>query len=915
MRRVLHLYICLLATIALSHSTHAQFTIVDSFEIPEGASGLAFDGTYLYCGIYGANGAQVYKINPETGNYTLKFTGEHEDAFGLTYDGKYLWTTDHTGSSSTPAKALQLDWNGNVIQEIELPDHYMSGIAFDDGDFWVARYYEDPGHLYKVSPDGTVLASFDFQDDQPWDIALQDDNLWVADYWGDALYLIDQNGSLIESHDTVGIDPAGVVWDGTHLWYCDNGENYDVDRLYKVALEGDGTPEMHIPVSEHDFGIVPIGESETWEVHIKNMGDAPLDVYDISFGMTTEFYCDMMFPLTLKPNSSIYVPIVYEPISPYPAEIEALVVTNDPVNQTATLFLSGHGVYADPVIQLSQDEHHFGSVRLGSLSQVFVDISNIGGETLYIYPSDFDNPNFYIEESKTQPIVIEPLETYPFGIWFHAQSTDMAYGIISLVTNAPSGVHYIDVTGQGVEMSLPMGDSVWSSQFTGNWDNSFKAIAHIDDLNGDDKSDVIGCSEDNYIRAFNGNANESGNILWEHEIYSGNVYSRKGLAIVSDVNDDGYQDVCVGVTGGARLVRMLSGKTGEELWSYHTDSVGDGGWVYQVDGTRDFNGDGIIDVLACAGDDGKDAGPKRAYLFDGIDGELIWQRPTGGAVFSIIAVDDFTGDGVPDAVCGTTNQWETEGRAVGINGATGAQAWSIDTNGSSVWGLAPLGDVNDDGINDVIVGDFYGDWHILNAVNGSELHNGQLNSLITNFTVIDDVNGDGYYDIVPNHFNSFVRAMSGFDGSTIWSMPVIDSPTVANAIPDLNGNGVDDLVVGTLFSDNYIYFIEGEDGAILYSANFDTPVDAIASMPDVTGDGSWEMVAGGRDGTIECVSGGLQAVACPADVNNDGVVGVTDILMVIDRWGDTDSIADVNNDGVVNVGDVLMIVSDWGACH
>jgi hypothetical protein len=50
-----------------------------------------------------------------------------------------------------------------------------------------------------------------------------------------------------------------------------------------------------------------------------------------------------------------------------------------------------------------------------------------------------------------------------------------------------------------------------------------------------------------------------------------------------------------------------------------------------------------------------------------------------------------------------------------------------------------------------------------------------------------------------------------------------------------------------------------------------------------------------------------------ADVNKDGGVGVTDLLMVIDQWG-TDGLADVNGDGTVNVSDLLAIVDAWGPC-
>ena len=432
-------------------------------------------------------------------------------------------------------------------------------------------------------------------------------------------------------------------------------------------------------------------------------------------------------------------------------------------------------------------------------------------------------------------------------------------------------------------------------------------------MNGDGISDLIACSEDNYIRCFNGNADQTGDVLWAHEIYSGNIYSSKGLDIVADVNGDGFKDVVVAATGGARLIRMLSGKTGSEIWTYHTNVVGNGGWVYQVDGSRDFNGDGIVDVLACAGDDGDDAGPKRAYCFNGIDGELIWQYIVGGPVFGIIAVDDFTGDGIPDAVAGASNQWETDGLAIGINGSSGQLEWSFETKGSSVWALAQIGDVNLDGINDVMIGDFYGEYFALNATNGSEEHSGGGLGILTGFKRIEDVNGDGHPDVIPEHFNNYVRVISGQDCSTIWTTPVIDSPNVAAQINDINDDGVVDIVVGTLFSDNYTYFLSGIDGAILQSTNFGTPVDAIASIPDVVGDGSWELVAGGRNGTISCLSGGIDAIVFnPADINQDGSVDVIDLLIIIDQWGQTDSPADINEDGIVNVSDLLIVIANWG---
>ena len=126
-----------------------------------------------------------------------------------------------------------MNFQGDEIDSITLPDHYMSGIAADGDYFWVSTYYPDPGTIYKINHKGEIINQIPSPNNQPWDISLAHMGLWVSDYWGDAVYNISENdGSIIHSYETEGVDPSGVVWDGSFLWYCDNGINYDYDLLY-----------------------------------------------------------------------------------------------------------------------------------------------------------------------------------------------------------------------------------------------------------------------------------------------------------------------------------------------------------------------------------------------------------------------------------------------------------------------------------------------------------------------------------------------------------------------------------------------------------------------------------------------------------------------------------------------------------
>ena len=56
-------------------------------------------------------------------------------------------------------------------------------------------------------------------------------------------------------------------------------------------------------------------------------------------------------------------------------------------------------------------------------------------------------------------------------------------------------------------------------------------------------------------------------------------------------------------------------------------------------------------------------------------------------------------------------------------------------------------------------------------------------------------------------------------------------------------------------------------------------------------------------------------VACQGDINNDGVISVTDLLLIIAAWGTDDASADIDGDGIVAVSDLLLAIGNWGSCE
>jgi hypothetical protein len=54
---------------------------------------------------------------------------------------------------------------------------------------------------------------------------------------------------------------------------------------------------------------------------------------------------------------------------------------------------------------------------------------------------------------------------------------------------------------------------------------------------------------------------------------------------------------------------------------------------------------------------------------------------------------------------------------------------------------------------------------------------------------------------------------------------------------------------------------------------------------------------------------------CPADLNNDDVVDVMDLLQLLSDWGSCpDCPADLNDDDAVDVADLLLVLAQWGPC-
>ena len=880
------------------------WTIISIYPVNSHAAGLAWDGQYIYIGSYGGGfGSNMYRFNPADGTNELLFTGVQSQAYGLTWDGEHLWTIDRVSPSSTFAFALKLDMEGNEIERFDLPSHYMSGIAYDNEDFWVATYFPNPGTIHKLEYDEDdetweETVSFIPPENQPWDLARQGDYLWIAEYNNSNLHQVELDGTLVATYPGSNYRTSGVVFDGTFLWYVSRESN-GASFLYKVDMAGTGTPQISVPTA-FDFGNVTIGTDQIWNMNINNTGSGDLIIDGLDFQDNSAFSTSASFPITIEPGENETIAVVFEPTEIGFYDETALLETNDPAALTVEISLSGIGLASGPYLFTNQEIIDYGNVRKNSSSKKYMFLQNMGDGNLEISGINTGSPHYYFGSQVQFPLVLEPVESTELPLWFFPNTAGLIESEASIMFNNPeqSPVN-IELTGSAQVMEFPIGELIWQHQFTGTFDYHARAFLQIPDINQDGIPDVVVATRDNRIRAFNGNSSGTGDIIWEIQL--GTVEYPKGITIADDINGDGFSDIVAGTAYGDRAVTAISSKTGEVIWRFETNIYGNGGWVYMVDVSRDYNGNGYRDVLAATGDDTNGQGPKRVFCLDGLTGDIIWETaPVGDAAFSVLSVPDFTGDGIPDVIAGVSTS-ANQGKVMGINGANGNVVWEYITSGTSVWALEQISDITGNGMNDIIAGSFNGFYYLMDITDGDVVFSGSLgSSIILDFWKAGDLNGDGYDDIIPAYstINNAV-AISGQNGQILWTTPVSDQPWSVTVLRDITGDGINDVAVGTLFNNNNVYFIDGSDGEILETVPFTAAVDAIGNIPDITGDGSVEVIAGGRNGFLGVYSGGLKVQTQEYEVtfivtdDNDPALPLENVLITVD-YREMSAITDEN---------------------
>lgn len=302
-----------------------------------------------------------------------------------------------------------------------------------------------------------------------------------------------------------------------------------------------------------------------------------------------------------------------------------------------------------------------------------------------------------------------------------------------------------------------------------------RSISRVGDVNGDGISDMlIGAPRSIVLGMRVGSAfiysGLDGSLL---QTLNGTVDNDQfgiSVADAGDVNGDGFADVIIGADQTSFNGRNFSGSAyvfsgvdgtlifhweGAAAWSYFGSAVA---------GAGDVNQDGCADVIVgapfvlTAGASGIAYGA--VYLYSGATGVILrrYLSPVSNIAFgsAIAAAGDLDQDGFTDVLVGAPRA----NTCFAYSGQTGSllYTWSEGpSHGNLGDAVAGAGDVNGDGFDDAIVGDFYAD----GGVGAAYLFSGQDGALLARFSGestddrfgdsvagAGDVNGDGRADII-----------------------------------------------------------------------------------------------------------------------------------------------------------------------
>ncbi len=362
---------------------------------------------------------------------------------------------------------------------------------------------------------------------------------------------------------------------------------------------------------------------------------------------------------------------------------------------------------------------------------------------------------------------------------------------------------------------------------------------------------------------------------------------------VGDVNNDGYDDVAVTAPAytfeETPFVDVYSGLDGTVLLKLNSQ-FGEG---QNVEPLGDVNGDGHDDFMV------GNAILADVVLYSGMDGTEIdtldytfgsFGSPSSGFASSIAAIGDLNGDAITDFAvgaiqpegCHAASCPAGKGFVTAFSGADRSVLFVTfgQSNGDAYgWSVDAAGDVDNDGVPDIIVGTlptFQTPYvQVLSGIDGSVIHHlDGTNTFGFSVAGIGDLDNDGHSEFLvgePGFSNGTLRVgavyvYNGFDASVLTTHVGTEKDeqlgTDVEGTGDFTADGTPDYLLdtgtfvrrrsNTTFNQRRTLMVSGKTGNVFATIHGNRPGDlyqeGVAPAGDVNGDGIEDIILGNSNG-------------------------------------------------------------------
>ena len=422
----------------------------------------------------------------------------------------------------------------------------------------------------------------------------------------------------------------------------------------------------------------------------------------------------------------------------------------------------------------------------------------------------------------------------------------------------PGTLVIADLDGDGIpDLALACDNAI--SVMLGHGDGSFgaridrpvTAVASIaiGDVNADGKPDLVATSnrplgtyeEMGMVSVLLGNGD--GTFGSATDYVAG---SRPGAVLVADLNGDAKPDIAEVNPGGDTIGILIGTGNG----GFGTNPSYATGVVPLCIAVGDLNEDGKLDLVTANYGTYPDAAGSLSVLLGNGDGSVGVESEldvNSQAYYTFVAIGDLNQDGVPDLVANGG-----PGVSVILGHGDGTFGPRTDLDAGGIFSTVAIGDLDGDGHPDLAVANPYANKVSVLLGHGDGSF-GTRTDVATpkrpSCVAIGDLNGDGKPDLVTANSNEYpeytgsVSVLLGNGDGTFGPQSDYADGARSVAIGDLNGDGKPDLVIaGNHASSKLAVLLGNGDGTFAAATDYDMHPGAV-SLADVNGDGHLDAIA------------------------------------------------------------------------